>query len=92
MEDEVDKKGEEDERRGLRGSIEKVVNMVNGGKVVGVVLEGGGGLVVGMIEMMMVGLGVVIVKIVVIVGGFVLGLSMVGVFEKEVWMWLGSVC
>ena len=66
MQHELDKKAEEDETTGLRASIEKLVNILNPANLVALVLHAAAALVVGIIQIIILGLGVVIVKILVI--------------------------
>lgn len=92
MQHELDKKAEEDETTGLRASIEKLVNILNPANLVALVLHAAAALVVGIIQIIILGLGVVIVKILVILGPFVFAFSMLPVFQKQLSIWFGTLC
>ena len=71
MQHELDKKAEEDETTGLRASIEKLVNILNPANLVALVLHAAAALVVGIIQINILGLGVDNVKKLVILCLFV---------------------
>ena len=76
MQHELDKKMEEDEMTGVRSSVEKIVQLLNPANLATLVLHGISALLVGIIQVVILGIGVVIVKLLVILGPFVFaGLS-----------------
>lgn len=92
MQHELDKKAEEDETTGLRASIEKIVTILNPANLVALVIHAAAALIVGVIQIIILGLGVVIVKILVILGPFVFAFSMLPVFQKQLSVWFGTLC
>ena len=56
------------------------------------VLHGISALLVGIIQVVILGIGVVIVKLLVILGPFVFAVSMLPVFQKQLSIWFGTLC
>lgn len=92
MQHELDKKAEEDEMTGLRSSVEKLANLLNPANIVALVVHAAAALLVGIIQIIILGIGVVIVKILVILGPFVFAFSMLPVFQKQLSIWFGTLC
>lgn len=63
MQHELDKKMEEDEMTGVRSSVEKIVQLLNPANLATLVLHGISALLVGIIQVVILGIGVVIVKL-----------------------------
>ena len=89
---ELDKKMEEDEMTGVRSSVEKIVQLLNPANLATLVLHGISALLVGIIQVVILGIGVVIVKLLVILGPFVFAVSMLPVFQKQLSIWFGTLC
>ena len=92
MQHELDKKMEEDEMTGVRSSVEKIVQLLNPANLATLVLHGISALLVGIIQVVILGIGVVIVKLLVILGPFVFAVSMLPVFQKQLSIWFGTLC
>lgn len=92
MQQELDKMDEEDEMTGVRSSVEKIAQLLNPANLVTLVLHAVAALLVGIIQIIILGLGVVIVKILVILGPFVFAASMLPVFQKQLSIWFGTLC
>lgn len=92
MQHELDKKEEEDEMKGVRSSVEKIVQLLNPINLVTLVIHAFAALLVGVIQIVILGIGVVIVKILVILGPFVFAVSMLPVFQKQLNVWFGTLC
>ena len=92
MQHELDKKAEEDEMTGVRSSVEKIVQLLNPANLATLVLHAIAALLVGIIQVIILGIGVVIVKILVILGPFVFAVSMLPVFQKQLSVWFGTLC
>ena len=92
MQYELDKKMEEDEMTGVRSSVEKIVQLLNPANLATLVLHGISALLVGIIQVVILGIGVVIVKLLVILGPFVFAVSMLPVFQKQLSIWFGTLC
>ena len=91
MQHELDKKMEEDEMTGVRSSVEKIVQLLNPANLATLVLHGISALLVGIIQVVILGIGVVIVKLLVILGPFVFAVSMLPVFQKQLSIWFGTL-
>ena len=63
MQHELDKKDEEDEMKGVRSSVEKIVQLLNPINLVTLVIHAFAALLVEVIQIIILGIGVVIVKI-----------------------------
>ena len=74
---------------GVRSSVEKIAQLLNPANLVTLVLHAVAALLVGIIQIIILGLGVVIVKILVILGPFVFAASMLPVFQKQLSIWFG---
>lgn len=83
---------EEDEMTGVRSSVEKIVQLLNPANLATLVLHGISALLVGIIQVVILGIGVVIVKLLVILGPFVFAVSMLPVFQKQLSIWFGTLC
>ena len=92
MQQELNKKSEEDELSGTRSSIEKIVQLLNPGNWVALVIHAFTALLAGIIQIIILGIGVVIIKILVILGPFVFAFSMLPVFQKQLSIWFGTLC
>ena len=92
MQHELDKKEEEDEMKGVRSSVEKIVQLLNPINLVTLVIHAFAALLVEVIQIIILGIGVVIVKILVILGPFVFAVSMLPVFQKQLNVWFGTLC
>lgn len=92
MQRELDKKAGGDEMTGVRSSVEKIVQLLNPANLATLVLHGIAALLVGIIQVIILGIGVVIVKILVILGPFVFAVSMLPVFQKQLSVWFGTLC
>ena len=90
MQRELDKKAGGDEMTGVRSSVEKIVQLLNPANLATLVLHGIAALLVGIIQVIILGIGVV--KILVILGPFVFAVSMLPVFQKQLSVWFGTLC
>lgn len=77
---------------GVRSSVEKIVQLLNPANLATLVLHGISALLVGIIQVVILGIGVVIVKLLVILGPFVFAVSMLPVFQKQLSIWFGTLC
>lgn len=92
MQQELNKIAGEEEMSGVRSSVEKIVQILNPANLVTLCLHATAALLVGIIQIIILGIGVVIVKILVILGPFVFAISMLPVFQKQLSVWFGTLC
>ena len=92
MQQELHKIETEDEMSGMRSSVEKIVQLLNPANWVTLLLHATSALLVGIIQIIILGIGVVIVKILVILGPFVFAVSMLPVFQKQLSVWFNTLC
>ncbi len=77
---------------GVRSSVEKIVQLLQPANLATLVLHGISALLVGIIQVVILGIGVAIVKLLVILGPFVFAVSMLPVFQKQLSIWFGTLC
>lgn len=89
---EVDNMKQDNETSGIVSGFNKLSQLLNPGNMVCMGLHALSSLIVGVVQVIILGIGVVIVKILVILGPFVFAFSMLPVFEKQLAKWFGTLC
>lgn len=92
MQKELDNKEQEIEMTAESSSIEKIVQFMNPANMCAAAIHGLAALLTGIIQIVILGIGVVITKVLVILGPFVFALSILPVFEKQLSNWFGTLC
>lgn len=83
---------EGNEMTGLQSSVNKIVRILDPMNFVCLVIHSLSSLLVGVIQIIILGIGVVVVKILVILGPFVFAVSMLPVFSRQLSVWFGTLC
>lgn len=77
---------------GLRSSVDKIIQILDPMNFVSLVIHSLSALLVGAIQIIILGIGVVVIKILVILGPFVFAVSMLPVFSRQLSVWFGTIC
>lgn len=89
---EVDNIKNDNEASGILSGLNKLSQFLNPSNMVCLGLHALVSLLVGIIQVVILGIGVVIVKVLVILGPFVFAFSMLPVFERQLSKWFGTLC
>lgn len=89
---ELDNKTQENEITDEPSTLRQMFHFMNPGTWVALVLHAVAVLLVGIIQFVILGIGVVIVKILIILGPFVFAVSILPVFQKQLSAWFGTLC
>lgn len=89
---ELDNKTQENETSDEPATLLQIYHFMNPGTWVALFLHAVAVLLVGIIQFVILGIGVVIVKILVILGPFVFAVSILPVFQKQLSAWFGTLC
>lgn len=73
-------------------TLKQIVQILNPANFAAMLTHAVAALLVGIIEIIILGIGVVIVKILVILGPFVFAFSILPVFQKQLANWFGTLC
>ena len=73
-------------------TLKQIAQILNPANFAAMLLHALSALLVGIIQIIVLGLGVVIVKILVILGPFVFAFSILPVFQKQLSNWFGTLC
>lgn len=73
-------------------TLKQIAQILNPANFAAMLLHALSALLVGIIQLIVLGLGVVIVKILVILGPFVFAFSILPVFQKQLSNWFGTLC
>lgn len=88
---EIDNIDQEDEDSGFTSAIKKLAQLLNPGNYVALALHALSALIVGIVQAVILGIGVVIVKVLVILGPFAFAFSILPVFQKQLSVWFGTL-
>lgn len=91
-EKELQHKSEENETTGLRATVEKIVQILHPSTFIATIIHSIAALFIAAIQIIILGIGVVILKILVILGPFVFAVSMLPLFQKQLSIWFGAIC
>lgn len=89
---ELDNILQENKVGGIESGIDNIVRMLNPMNLAATFIHGLAALLIGIIQIVILGIGVVIVKILVILGPFAFAFSILPVFEKQLSVWFGTLC
>lgn len=92
MQKEVDNLSQDNEVSGEVSSLEKISQLLNPGNMVCMGLHALSSVIAGIIQIVILGIGVVIIKLLVILGPFVFAFSMLPVFDRQLAKWFGTLC
>lgn len=92
MQKEVDNIDQDNESSGFTAVLNKLAQLLNPGNYVAMALHALSALLIGVIQAVILGIGVVIVKILVILGPFAFAFSILPVFQKQLSIWFGTLC
>lgn len=73
-------------------SLQQIVQILNPNNLAALLLHAFTTLLVGIIQIIVLGIGVVIIKILVILGPFVFAFSILPIFQKQLSNWFGTLC
>lgn len=73
-------------------TLKKILTLLNPANFIAMVIHAIAALLVAAIQIIILGIGVVIVKILVILGPFVFAFSILPVFQKQLSNWFGTLC
>lgn len=73
-------------------TLKQIVQLLNPANFAAMLIHSLAALLVGAVQIIILGLGVVIVKILVILGPFVFAFSILPVFQKQLANWFGTLC
>lgn len=88
---EIDNNKQGNKPAGEASGIDMLRQMLNPGNYVALAIHAISALLVGIIEVVILGIGVVIVKILVILGPFAFAFSILPVFQKQLSIWFGTL-
>lgn len=92
MKKEIDKMKQDDEVSNSASLLEKLTQILNPANFVAMALHALSALLIGIVQAIILGIGVVIVKILVILGPFAFAFSILPVFQKQISLWFGALC
>lgn len=92
MEKEAENKKQGDQPSSEASGIERLLQILNPGNAVALALHAIATLLVGIIQVIIIGIAVVVVKVLIILGPFVFAFSMLPVFSKQLTKWFGTLC
>ncbi|CAK7039708.1 MAG: hypothetical protein PEPC_01691 [Peptostreptococcus russellii] len=92
MQKELNNKEEGSEMTGLGASVGQIARFLNPGNMAASVIHAVAAFLVAIIQVVILGISVVIVKLLVILGPFVFAFSMLPVFQKQLSVWFGTLC
>lgn len=73
-------------------TLKQILQLLNPGNLAAMLIHAFAALLIGAIQIIILGLGVVIIKILVILGPFVFAFSILPVFQKQLSNWFGTLC
>ena len=89
---ELDNMAQDNWINGSSSTLKKILTLLNPGNLVAMVVHAISALLVAAVQIIILGIGVVIVKILVILGPFVFAFSILPVFQKQLSNWFGTLC
>lgn len=92
MEKEVSNIEQDNKVANVASGIDKIVQLLNPNNLVSLFIHSMATLLVGIIQIIVLGIGVVIVKALVILGPFTFAFSILPVFQKCLSKWFGTLC
>lgn len=91
MQKEIDNMKQDNEVSESASLIEKLTQFLNPGNWVAMALHAFAAILIGIIQAIILGIGVVIIKILVILGPFAFAFSILPVFQKQLSIWFGTL-
>lgn len=92
MDKELANKEQGNETSGIVAILQKILQLLNPANIVAMVLHALATLLVSLIEVVILGVGVVIFKILVILGPLAFAFNILPVFKKQLSVWFGTLC
>lgn len=91
MQKEIDNMNQDNEVSESASLIEKLTQFLNPGNWVAMALHAFAAILIGIVQAIILGIGVVIIKILVILGPFAFAFSILPVFQKQLSIWFGTL-
>lgn len=91
MNKELDNLKQDNKVSGIASGIEKLTQILNPGNYVALAIHAVSALLIGIVQVTILGIGIVIVKVLVILGPFAFAFSILPVFQKQLSVWFGTL-